>query len=162
VSAEFDIEPQSIATPPSRSPFPDGTAAVAYADGAARGNPGPAAYGCVYALADGTVLCGEGLALGRATNNVAEYRGLIAALRRLRGWKVRAATVRLDSELVVRQMSGAYRVKNAGLKPLHRQASELAAQFDSIRFEHVPRAANVLADALANLALDRAGSQRRS
>lgn len=128
---------------------------MAYADGASRGNPGKASYGVVYTLEDGTALCGEGGAIGKATNNVAEYRGLLAALTRLRSWKISNAIVRLDSELVVRQMQGRYKVKNLGLKPLYEQAKELADEFSKLRLEHVPREQNALADAMANIALDR-------
>lgn len=148
-------EAAELAPPPRRSPYPEKALAVAYADGASRGNPGPAAYGVVFVLEDGMPLCGEGEAIGRATNNVAEYRGLIAALKRLRDWGHAHAIVRLDSELVVRQMQGRYKVKNEGLKPLFAEAKALAADFQKLRIEHVPRADNALADSLANLALDR-------
>jgi ribonuclease HI len=149
------IDASELAAPPEKSPFPDRTLAVAYADGASRGNPGAAAYGVVYTLEDGTALCGEGGTLGKTTNNVAEYNGLLAALRRLRSWGIANAIVRLDSELVVRQMQGRYKVKNLGLKPLYQQAKELADEFNKLRLEHVPRKENALADAMANLALDR-------
>ena len=139
---------------PKKSPFPADTVAVVNADGASRGNPGPASYGCVYSTEDGTVLCGEGAGIGRATNNVAEYRGAIAALSRLADWGVRRAILRLDSQLVVRQLEGVYRVKDAGLKPLHAQASALLRRFESIQPEYVPRKENALADRFANAALD--------
>lgn len=141
--------------PPAESPFPDGVTAYAYADGASRGNPGPAAYGCVYAVEEGSLpLCGEGVALGEATNNVAEYRGAIAALQRMVDWGVTRAVLRLDSQLVVRQLDGSYRVKDAKLKQIHAEARELTARFQSLRFEHVPRKMNALADRMANHALD--------
>jgi len=139
---------------PRSSPFGSSSPAVANTDGASRGNPGPAAYGCVYSTADGVVLCGEGAAFGVATNNVAEYRGAIAALERLLRWKVDRVVLRLDSQLVVRQLNGSYRVKDAGLKPLHARAMELIARFSSVELQHVPRAENALADRLANQALD--------
>ena len=140
----------------SSSPFPPEAVAVANTDGASRGNPGPAAYGCVFSLEDGTLLCAEGEAIGVATNNVAEYRGAIAALARLKAWGLQRIVLRLDSQLVVRQLEGSYRVKDAGLKPLHAQARELLRAFDSIQLQYVPRAQNALADAAANRALDRA------
>lgn len=141
--------------PPAESPFPEGETAYAYADGASRGNPGPAAYGCVYAVEDGALpLCGEGKVLGETTNNVAEYRGAIAALRRLADWGVAKAVLRLDSQLVVRQLDGSYRVKDSKLRELHAEAKVEAARFRSLRFEHVPRKMNALADRMANHALD--------
>jgi probable phosphoglycerate mutase len=151
------IDPAELIVAGAQSPFPKGSDATAYADGASRGNPGPAAYGVAYTLADGTPLAREAAAIGEATNNVAEYRGLLAALERLRQWGVRRATLRLDSELVVRQMQGRYKVKNEGLKPLHARARQLTAAFSHLNFEHVPREQNRIADKLANLALDAAG-----
>jgi ribonuclease HI len=148
-------EAAELSRPPAISPYPESQVAMAYTDGASRGNPGAAAFGVVYTLEDGTPLCGEGEVIGEATNNVAEYRGLLAALQRLRAWKITAAVVRLDSELIVRQMQGRYKVKNLGLKPLHEKAKVLAGEFSDLRLEHVPRKQNALADAMANLALDR-------
>lgn len=139
---------------PKSSPFPPRTVAYANADGGSRGNPGPAAYGCVYSGEDGTPLCAEGAAIGKATNNVAEYRGAIAAMTRLLGWGVERAVLRLDSQLVVRQLEGSYRVKDAGLKPLHAEAAALMGRFRELRLEFVPRKQNALADRFANLALD--------
>ena len=127
---------------------------MAYADGASRGNPGAAAYGCAYALEDGTLLCGEGAVIGETTNNVAEYRGAIAAVERLAAWGVRRATLRMDSQLVVRQALGEYRVKQPHLKPLHAQLLAAARRLEDLAYEHVPRAQNAVADALANRALD--------
>ena len=134
------------------------------ADGAARGNPGPAAYGFVLVAPDGQAVAEEGAVLGRATNNVAEYEGLLAGMERALALGVRRLAVKLDSELVVRQMSGQYRVKNAGLKPLFARAQGLRERFDAVTFEHVRREANRRADELANRALDaeeggRVGSQ---
>jgi ribonuclease HI len=134
------------------------------ADGAARGNPGPAAYGFVLLAPDGQAVAEEGAVLGRATNNVAEYEGLIAGMERALTLGVRRLDVRLDSELVVRQMSGQYRVKNAGLKPLFARAQGLRQQFEAVTFEHIRRAENRRADELANQSLDaqeggRVGSQ---
>ena len=130
--------------------------AVAYIDGGSRGNPGPAGYGVRIERDDGT-LCGELYAsVGVATNNVAEYCGLIAALRYLVDHGFRQAVVRSDSQLLIRQMRGEYRVKHPGLRPLHGQAQELLAQLGQVRFEHVSRALNTEADRLANLAMDEA------
>ena len=92
--------------------------------------------------------------LGVATNNVAEYRGLLAALEFLVGRDLLDARIRSDSELLVRQMRGEYRVKNAGLVPLHRQAASLVSRLRRVIFEHIPRTANAEADRLANLAMD--------
>ena len=144
-----------LPSPPATSPFAAGQVAYAYADGASRGNPGPAAYGCVYALDQGSLpVCGEGAVLGVTTNNVAEYRGAIAALARLAGWGVKHAVLRLDSQLVVRQLDGSYRVKDAKLRLLHQEAKSWVPRFDSLRFEHIPRKLNADADAMANAALD--------
>jgi ribonuclease HI len=132
------------------------------ADGAARGNPGPAAYGIVLLDPQGETLFEEGCAIGHATNNVAEYRGLLAGLERAQQLGVRNLRVRLDSELVVKQMGGEYRVKNSGLKPLHAEATRLFREFDRIDIQHVRRAENSRADALANEALDRRPESQRS
>ncbi|MEO6463471.1 MAG: ribonuclease HI family protein [Candidatus Eisenbacteria bacterium] len=127
-----------------------------YADGAARGNPGPAAAGYVLDDAAGQPVAAGGIALGRATNNVAEYKALLAGLARALELGVHAIDVRMDSELVVRQMTGIYRVKNEGLKPLFAEAQALARRFDRFTIRHVPREQNARADAEANRALDTA------
>jgi ribonuclease HI len=124
------------------------------ADGASRGNPGPAAYGFVLDAPDGSSLSEGAGALGTTTNNVAEYRGLVAGLERALALGVREIEVCLDSELVVRQLTGAYRVKNAGLKPLFERARLLLARFERWSIRHVPRADNSRADELANRALE--------
>lgn len=129
-------------------------AGILHADGAARGNPGPAAIGVVVTDGDGVELCAFGKAIGVATNNVAEYQALIAGLEAARDLGVDSLRVRLDSELLVKQMTGAYRVKSAHLKPLHERARALASSFADVRFEHVPRSENARADALCNEALD--------
>lgn len=126
------------------------------ADGAARGNPGPAAYGFVLDSPSGAELAGEGEAIGEATNNVAEYRGLIAGLERAVALGVTKLEVRMDSELVVRQISGRYRVKHPGLVPLFRKARSLIERLESWDIRHVPREENKRADRLANRALDEA------
>ncbi|RKZ14807.1 ribonuclease H [bacterium] len=148
------LDVSEIAEVTSESPFPAGALAVAFADGASRGNPGDASYGCVYTTEDGEPLCGEALKLGKTTNNVAEYRGCIAALSRLKSWGVTRGVVRLDSELVVKQVNGLYKVRQEHLKPLVAQARELRDGFVQMRIEHVRRAKNALADGLANAVLD--------
>lgn len=130
---------------------------VAYTDGGSRGNPGPAGWGVRIEDADGNLVdefCGS---LGTATNNVAEYQGLLAALRWARDHDVATLRVRSDSELLVKQMKGLYRVKNPGLQPLHREAQQLAREIGRVTFEHVRREQNAEADRLANQAMDEAG-----
>jgi len=129
---------------------------VAYIDGGARGNPGPAGYGVRLETSDGTLVGEWRGSLGVATNNVAEYNALLAALRHAADAGHPEVLVRSDSELLVKQMRGEYRVKHPGLQPLHRQARELMARIGNVRFEHVPRARNAEADRLANLAMDEA------
>jgi len=129
---------------------------VAYTDGGARGNPGPAGYGVRIEDADGTLLAELHQPLGIATNNAAEYCGLIAALDYLLEHGHRAARIRSDSELLVKQMGGEYRVKNEGLKPLWTEARALVARLDRVIIEHVRRGDNKEADRLANLAMDEA------
>jgi ribonuclease HI len=129
---------------------------IAYIDGGARGNPGPAGYGVRMETADGTLLAELHGPLGIATNNVAEYNGLLAALRSAIEAGHLDLLVRSDSELLVKQMLGEYRVKNPGLQPLHREAQSLIGRFARVRFEHVRREKNAEADRLANLAMDEA------
>jgi ribonuclease HI len=129
---------------------------VAYIDGGARGNPGPAGYGVRIEQADGTLIeefCGS---IGVATNNVAEYQGLIAALKWASEHGHAEVHVRSDSLLLVEQMRGRYRVKHPGLQPLHAEARLLAQQIGRVTFEHVGRAKNAHADRLANAAMDEA------
>ena len=114
--------------------------ALLYTDGGARGNPGPAAYGYVLEAADGTVLAAEGEAIGIATNNVAEYRGLVAGLARAIELAVPEVEVRSDSELMVKQMNGVYRVKNEALRALSLEAARLARQLGHVEYVHVLRA----------------------
>jgi ribonuclease HI len=125
-------------------------------DGGARGNPGPAAYGYVLEAEDGTVLDSRGEAIGVATNNVAEYSALVAGLTKAVELGVGELEVVSDSELMVRQMTGAYRVKNEGLKPLFLKASGLARRIDKVSYRAVRREHNQLADQLVNEALDAA------
>ncbi len=127
-----------------------------FTDGGARGNPGPAAYGFVLEADDGTVLAAEGVAIGTATNNVAEYRGLVEGLRKALELQVPEVEVVSDSELMVKQMRGEYRVKNEALRGLFVEASGLARQLSGVEYRHVKRAHNELADRLVNEALDAA------
>ena len=127
---------------------------TAFFDGGARSNPGPAGYG-VYIVDDqGTVQAELHGSLGIATNNVAEYRGLIAALQWAVDQGVSHFTVRGDSQLIIEQMRGNYKVKHEGLKPLYLQARMLVMQIGDVRFEHVPREQNKDADRLSNLGMD--------
>ena len=125
-----------------------------FTDGGARGNPGPAAYGYVLEAEDGTVIASHGEAIGVATNNVAEYSGLIAGLRKAIELQIVDVELVSDSELMVKQMRGEYRVKNAALQELFLEASRLARQLASVEYRHVKRAHNELADRLVNEALD--------
>ena len=125
-----------------------------FSDGAAKGNPGPAGYGVRIEAPDGTVCAELKGSLGETTNNVAEYRGLIAALTHLVQTGARRVTVRSDSLLLVRQMRGEYRVRHPALQELNGEARALAARLDQVHFEHVPRTLNTAADRLANLAMD--------
>jgi len=128
---------------------------VAYADGASRGNPGPAALGAVLFDAEGRELHRSSRALGRATNNEAEYRAAIAALEAALGLGAREVELRMDSELVVRQLTGRYKVRNPRLAPLYKRLLALRSRFERVAVRHVPRAENKVADKLANEALDR-------
>jgi ribonuclease H / adenosylcobalamin/alpha-ribazole phosphatase len=123
-------------------------------DGGARGNPGPAAYAYVLEAEDGTVLDARGEAIGVATNNVAEYRALVAGLRAALERQVDELEVVSDSELVVKQMRGEYRVKNAALRELSLEAARLARTIGDVRYTAVRREHNEFADRLVNEALD--------
>jgi len=125
-------------------------------DGGARGNPGPAAYGYVLETDDGTVLDARGEAIGVATNNVAEYRGLLAGLAAALARGVEELEVVSDSELVVKQMRGEYKVKNETLRDLVDEAHSLESRFGRVRYTAVRREHNELADRLVNEALDSA------
>jgi ribonuclease H / adenosylcobalamin/alpha-ribazole phosphatase len=126
-------------------------------DGGARGNPGPAAYGYVLETEDGHVLAAHGEAIGRATNNVAEYSGLVNGMAKAAELGVDELEVVSDSELLVKQMRGEYRVKNEALRVLWEEASDLERQFSRVRYTAVRRAHNELADRLVNEALDAEG-----
>jgi ribonuclease HI len=125
-----------------------------FTDGGARGNPGPAAYGYVLEAEDGTVLDARGEAIGHATNNVAEYSALVAGLEKAAELGVRELEVVSDSELLVKQMRGEYRVKNEALRGLWESATDLERSFARVRYTAVRRAHNELADRLVNEALD--------
>jgi ribonuclease HI len=130
--------------------------ATLYTDGGARGNPGPAAAAYVLETGDGTVLDARGETIGVATNNVAEYRALVAGLAKALELGVGELDVISDSELLVKQMKGEYRVKNAALVELSLQAARLARQIGRVRYRAVRRTENELADQLVNEALDAA------
>jgi ribonuclease H / adenosylcobalamin/alpha-ribazole phosphatase len=133
------------------------TEVVVWTDGGARGNPGPAGYGVVVTTPAGEVLAELAEGIGWATNNVAEYRGVIAGLRRAKELGARRARVRADSLLVVNQQKGLWKVKNADLRPLAEEAALLVRGFERVIWEHVPRERNRRADALANRAMDDQG-----
>jgi ribonuclease HI len=128
-------------------------------DGASRGNPGNAGFGVFVATADGAPVAGLYGYLGRATNNVAEYQALIHALRFALARGARVVRIFSDSELVVRQMSGRYKVKHPDMIPLHKEASGLLRRIEDVRLTHVRREQNRDADRLANLALDEKASK---
>jgi probable phosphoglycerate mutase len=129
--------------------------ATLYTDGGARGNPGPAAYAYVLEAEDGTVFDARGEAIGVATNNVAEYRALVEGLRAAVDAGVDELEVVSDSELLVKQMRGEYKVKNAALRELSLEAARIAREVGAVRYRAVRREQNELADRLVNEALDR-------
>lgn len=125
-----------------------------FSDGASRGNPGPAGAGAVLLDPAGRTVERLGRFLGRATNNVAEYEGVLLGLRRARELGARAVDVRADSELLIRQLQGRYKVKNAALQELHAQAARLLGEFDEVKLTHVRRELNAAADEMSNRAID--------
>lgn len=127
---------------------------IVEADGGSRGNPGPAGYGALLLDEDGRELLDRQGFLGVTTNNVAEYEGMIAGLTAATELGATSVEVRMDSRLVVEQMSGNWKVRHPGLRPLAARAAELVAQFESVTFTWIPRADNVRADALANQAMN--------
>jgi len=154
---------ETVPPAPVRAPAPaSGSlspgALILYTDGGARGNPGVAAYGVVLMDAQGATIEEHGECIGHATNNEAEYQGLLAGLRiaALRG--ASELVIRSDSELMVHQLNGRYKVKSRGLMPLFLEARRLLEGFRAWRAEHIPRAQNARADQLANAAMDRAKS----
>lgn len=132
--------------------------ATLFADGGSRGNPGPAASAAVLLDPSGELLEEIGAYLGVTTNNVAEWNGLLLGLEVAAKRGIRRLNVRLDSELVVKQLRGEYRVKHAGLQPLHRRALQLLRSFAEVDVRHVPRKENKLADGLVNRLLDQEAS----
>jgi ribonuclease HI len=127
---------------------------IVHIDGGARGNPGPAAAACVVSTPEGEVLAEEVELLGTATNNVAEYRALLLGLQTARQLGATEVAIVGDSELIAKQVTGAYKVKHEGLRPLHRAVLSELGQFQKWSIQTVPRARNANADALVNAALD--------
>ncbi|HEY6464814.1 MAG TPA: reverse transcriptase-like protein [Candidatus Acidoferrales bacterium] len=158
------MSPGSRTPPPgSQRLFSDASAPAAPAgvyianiDGGSRGNPGPAAYAVVLRDPNGKIVLELAKQFGRDTNNVAEYYGLLAALDYASAHDITALRIRSDSELLVRQMQGTYKVKSEDLRPLYERASKLSRQFKYFAIEHVRRELNREADALANAAMDQA------
>jgi ribonuclease HI len=147
---------KTLAPAPRRKAGPDAdtSVVVAYADGGSRGNPGRAACASILYDATDAELLRRYRLLGRATNNAAEYEGVLLALGLAAELGARTVRLRIDSELVVRQIQGSYKVKNADLKPLHARVIALTGRFDRFSVEHVRRKDNAEADALVNAALD--------
>ena len=141
------------------SPAPDDV--IVWTDGGARGNPGPAGYGVVVTTPGGEVLTELAAGIGWATNNVAEYRGVIAGLEQAGALGARRVRVRADSLLVVNQQKGLWKVKNPTLRELWVETRRLAGMFERVTWEHVPRERNRRADALANQAMDAQGTVER-
>jgi ribonuclease H / adenosylcobalamin/alpha-ribazole phosphatase len=134
---------------------------VVWTDGGARGNPGPAGFGVVVTTPGGKVLAQLAEGIGWATNNVAEYRGVIAGLEQALALGARRVRVRADSLLVVNQQNGLWKVRNPALRELWAETRRLAGQFERVIWEHVPRERNRRADALANRAMDAQGAVER-
>ena len=158
-------DPRTKATKPEKAPAKktsrtksskkaEGLSLIAYADGGSRGNPGKAACAAVVCNEDGDELLRRARLLGKTTNNVAEYEAVILALALCRELGARNVELRLDSELVVRQVDGTYKVKHPELQRLHKTVRELLEMFGSVEVNHVPRDKNKVADALVNAALD--------
>jgi len=144
---------------PARAKRPEGKrkSVVAHCDGASRGNPGPAAIGVVLRDASGNEMATISETIGRTTNNVAEYAAVIRAAQKARELGATELTLLLDSELLVYQLNGTYRVRATHLRSLHRRALQALAHFARWNVKHVPRRRNARADALANAALDNSG-----
>jgi len=124
------------------------------ADGASRGNPGPAAIGATIKDENGSVIARISRRIGTTTNNQAEYRAIITALEKAISLGAKCVILKSDSELVVKQINGHYKIKNSALRPLYQQVVKLTGSLESITASHIPRAQNAEADALANMALD--------
>ena len=127
---------------------------ILYTDGASRGNPGEGGAGVVLTDLEDNIVLEEKLYLGKCTNNQAEYRALILGLEEAKVLKPSKLVIRADSELLVRQLQGLYKVKNEGLQPLYLKAMKLLKGFSSLKIEHIPRERNKKADKLANRAID--------
>jgi ribonuclease HI len=153
IKHEHKVSGRLFAEPESPAARLDGVF-TANIDGAARGNPGPASYGLVLLRPDGTPLESLGKYIGRTTNNVAEYYALIAALDYASANGIRRLRVQSDSQLIVNQMKGLYKVKHPDLRPLHERAKKMAASLEAFTIQYVPREQNRAADAAANAALD--------
>jgi ribonuclease HI len=154
VLSEVEAKPRAGAAWPADAPAGRAERVRIFTDGAARGNPGPAGAGAVILDPQGRVLARLGKYLGRQTNNVAEYEGLLLGLRRAKELGARDVEVRADSLLLVKQLEGEYAVKNAALKELHARAKTLLRQFEHVDVRHVPREENTLADEMSNRAID--------
>ena len=147
------LQQENLPLPEAKAPGA-GRAIRVYSDGAARGNPGPAGAGAVLTDSAGNVIARLGRYLGRQTNNVAEYEGLLLGLKHARELGYREVEVRADSQLLIRQLKGEYAVRHAGLKPLHAEALRVLRSFDRFDLQHVPREENALADEMSNRAID--------
>jgi len=152
--AASQLQQEPPAVPPAAKEAAPGRVVRVYSDGAARGNPGPAGAGAVLTDENGKVIARLGRFLGKQTNNVAEYQGLILGLTHALQLGYRNVEVRADSQLLVRQLKGEYAVKHAGLKPLHAEAIRLLRGFDHAEIQHLPREENALADEMSNRAID--------
>ncbi|HUB08435.1 MAG TPA: ribonuclease HI family protein [Myxococcales bacterium] len=149
-----EAAPPVQAPPPHRSGVDGHERVRIYSDGAARGNPGPAGAGAIVASADGQVIARLGRYLGEATNNFAEYQGLLLGLRRAAELGARDVEIFADSQLMIRQLGGQYRVRNEGLRPLFDEALRLLRGFRKFELHHIPRERNAAADEMSNRAID--------
>jgi len=156
-SAAIGSLSRSLADPPPAAKPSGLDRAILRADGASRGNPGPSAIAAIVYLPTGEELASVAKRIGRATNNVAEYRAVIEGMKLARDLGVRELTVCVDSELVMKQLTGAYRIRSRDLEPLAREVAAEARHFSKCAFEHVKREENREADRLANEALNRPG-----
>lgn len=154
IADQYSPESFIKASPSKRSKDVTASSAVAYIDGGARGNPGPAGCGTAIYSPKGGLLAEKKKFLGKATNNVAEYQGLLLALTKSEELGIRRLEIRADSKLLVEQMSGRYKVKSPLLAPLFLKAQNLAQNFESVVYTHVSRDKNREADRLANIAMD--------
>ncbi len=153
------MDPPDAAPPLDPGPPPSGEGSphlIVYVDGASSGNPGPCGCAAVVKTPEGETVFEKARAFGPATNNVAEYQGLLLGLEVAATLGARCLTIRSDSELLVRQVAGEYKVRSPHLKPLWRQARGMLAPFETVEIEHIPRTANSEADALARKALQKA------